>query len=109
MHIKDFGINMISWKCQKCKKYKPINYKKLKEGDCVFFYKEKIKARKIEKIIYTGKIAVLNHDVGMGVGIDAGVVVIEASGHLYECALVNVYPYWAPAKITYSIFGKCEC
>lgn len=105
MHIKDFGINMTNWKCQKCKKYKPIDYKKLKEGDCVFFYKEKIKARKIEKIIYTGKIAVLNHSVGD----DVAMVVIEASGQLYECALINVYPYWAPAKITYNIFGKCEC
>ncbi|TCM64388.1 hypothetical protein EC844_11864 [Acinetobacter calcoaceticus] len=90
---------MKKWKCPKCKKYKPIKHSDTKIGDIIFFYIDKIKGSKIEKILKRGDV----------IGIQNKIVSVNYSGGVYQCDILNTYPFRAPAQIVYNIFGTCCC
>lgn len=89
---------MKRWKCVKCKKYKAIDRSKIKTNDLVFFLKNK-KGVSGEKTMKKGNI----------VAISLKEVTLNCSGEFYQCELSSLYPFRAPAKIVYDIFGVCLC
>ncbi|AOA57011.1 hypothetical protein [Acinetobacter larvae] len=90
---------MDTWKCNNCIGYIPIDYSKIKTGDLVFFILKKTYGNRGDKILKTGNIMeVLENKV-----------LINSHGKIIENNLEDIYPFSAPAKIIYKIFGICCC
>lgn len=63
-----------------------------------FFYKNE-KGVSLENTMKKGNIVAIDH----------GEVTLNCLDEIFKCELISLYPFKAPAKIVYNIFGVCLC